>query len=56
MEICLKICIGFYYFILKQSDVVDVKLDAFKNNLLSPWGLSLEKNSIFSSHLLVFSF
>lgn len=51
VEICLKICIGFYYFILKQSDV-DVKLDASKKNLSSPRGLSLEKNSIFSSNLL----
>lgn len=29
VEICLKFCISFYYFILKQSDVVDIKLDAF---------------------------
>lgn len=49
----LKICIGFYYFILEQSDDVDVKLDALFFSILFPCGLSPEENSVFGSHLLI---
>lgn len=43
----LKICIGFYYFILEQSDDVDVKLDAlFFFNTVPLWSFSRREFSL----------